>query len=499
MDSYDLISYPAMPLPRSHPNHLAALARLLGFSPAAPQRCRILELGCANGGNLIPMAAGLPEATMVGIERSRSQAEQGQRILSSLGLANCQILHQDLLDYEGEAGSFDYILAHGLYSWVPAPVRQRIMELCGKLLAPNGLALISFNCLPGWHVKGMLREMVLEHCRHITDPMQRLSLAQDFLGDYLAALEESEALLARHLVVEIRRLLTNHPAYLYHEYLEEENQPLLFRTFAQQAAQAGLAPLCDADAAYWFPQSMGEKGQTWLESLQHPLEQQQTLDFLLLRQFRETVLCRRQMDIPRQLQLSALEELSIFASLRPPAKLLLNNSNSQFFFNHSGGKTAISHPLTRAALTLLWEFTPRAMPWPHLCQQASALVQRAGNLRKAEEWDHMAGEMMSLFLQGEVGLTLQGDQPIPAMAPCPQATPLAAAFAREGWLPTLRHAPLTLDANTTALFTLLDGQRNQEELVQALAENKDQQRKVRPWLEEQLTNWHRFGVLQGLF
>ncbi|MEW8014368.1 MAG: hypothetical protein AB2807_06165 [Candidatus Sedimenticola endophacoides] len=53
MDPYDQFFYESIPFPETHPRHLASLGRLFGLETADPERCRLLELGCASGGNLI--------------------------------------------------------------------------------------------------------------------------------------------------------------------------------------------------------------------------------------------------------------------------------------------------------------------------------------------------------------------------------------------------------------------------------------------------------------
>ena len=51
------------------------MGKLFGLNTAAPTQCRVLELGCAAGLNLIAMAALLPESTFVGIDLSPVQIE----------------------------------------------------------------------------------------------------------------------------------------------------------------------------------------------------------------------------------------------------------------------------------------------------------------------------------------------------------------------------------------------------------------------------------------
>jgi SAM-dependent methyltransferase len=156
--TYDQVPYESHPFAQTHPDRLATVATLLGMAPTPVEHCRVLELGCASGGNLIPMAAGLPESTFTGIDLSQSAIVAGQAMVASLQLTNIDLRHASILEADGELGIFDYIICHGVYSWVPPEVQDRILEICARNLAPNGVAYVSYNTYPGWHARGTIRE-----------------------------------------------------------------------------------------------------------------------------------------------------------------------------------------------------------------------------------------------------------------------------------------------------------------------------------------------------
>ncbi len=165
-DSYDELPYESTPFTETHPENLAVLGRLFGLQTPEPAHCRLLELGCASGGNLIPLAWRLPQAHFLGLELSRRQVEDGQALARSLALENIEIRHQDILSAGTELGEFDYIIAHGIFSWVPEKVRDKILPICSRHLSPSGLAYINYNTLPGWRMRGMVRDMLRFHTRH---------------------------------------------------------------------------------------------------------------------------------------------------------------------------------------------------------------------------------------------------------------------------------------------------------------------------------------------
>ncbi len=167
--SYDEFPYQSVPLRQTHPDHLATVASLFGFDAADVGRARVLEIGCGSGGNLIPLAASYPDSTFVGIDLSAVQIAHGAAEIEALGLLNIRLQAMDVMAFDEAQGAFDYIIAHGIYSWVPAPVQDRILALCASLLAANGIAFVSYNTLPGWRMLSTVREAMLYHTRDVED------------------------------------------------------------------------------------------------------------------------------------------------------------------------------------------------------------------------------------------------------------------------------------------------------------------------------------------
>src|SRR5437762_2729762 len=184
LTSYEDVPYESKPIYRTHPDGLAALATVFGLEPPAVSRCRVLELGCASGGNLLPMALGLPESQFVGIDLSPRQVRQGQETIDALGVTNLELKALSIMDVGEEFGQFDYIICHGVYSWVPPEVQDKILAICSRNLTSNGVVYISYNCYPGWHACGMIRQMMCYHTRRIADPLVRVREARALL-DFL--------------------------------------------------------------------------------------------------------------------------------------------------------------------------------------------------------------------------------------------------------------------------------------------------------------------------
>src|SRR5262245_16820704 len=169
LTSYEEVPYESKPIPGSHPDSLATMAILCGMQPPPIDRCRVLELGCAAGGNLLPMAQTVPDGRFVGIDLSPRQVADGQALIDALGLTNLELRALSILDVGEDFGTFDYIICHGVFSWVPREVQDKILAICRRHLAPNGVAYVSYNTYPGWHLRGMVRDMLTYHARQFED------------------------------------------------------------------------------------------------------------------------------------------------------------------------------------------------------------------------------------------------------------------------------------------------------------------------------------------
>lgn len=283
---YNEIPYSTFPRLQTHPDRLAAVGTLFGMSPVPIRRCRMLEIGCGDASNLIPMAYALPESRFTGIDLAAEPIAAGCLTIAALGLENISLISADLRDVGSEYGEFDYIVAHGVYSWVPRDVRDRLMAVCAERLSPHGIAFISYNAYPGAHARQMLREMMLYHTRDIADPTQRIEQARWFLKFLLEGRFVSPAW-QTWLDEEVKSLLARGTDALYHDELEETNEPVYFRDFTEHAGRHGLQFLGEAEPHVMFDP---EGALAWLGD--DVLKREQYLDFLRGRRFRQTLLCR---------------------------------------------------------------------------------------------------------------------------------------------------------------------------------------------------------------
>ncbi len=241
MSTYDEVPYPTYALPQTHPRHLATIATLLGLAPPDANHCRILELGCGNGGNIIPMAYASPECECVGIDYSQKAIEAGRQQIKALQLPNISLLQCSLEQLDDDLGTFDYILCHGVYSWVSPDLQQAILHIFRQHLQPNGIGFVSYNTYPGWHQRGVIRKMMNHHVQRFPDesPTQRIHRARQLLDFLVRAVPAQQSAYALSLRENLE-LLSNLPdAYLFHEYLEEFNEPTWFLEFCESLGKPG--------------------------------------------------------------------------------------------------------------------------------------------------------------------------------------------------------------------------------------------------------------------
>jgi SAM-dependent methyltransferase len=493
VDAYDDYPYQSNAFPETHPNHLCVLGKLLGLETAAPSSARVLELGCASGGNLIPMAFHLPSARFLGVDLSASQIRAGQRVSRRLGLGNIELRQGDVRDLDSDLGEFDYIIAHGLYSWIPPTVREHLLSLAPRLLAPAGLFYVSYNTLPGWRMRGMLRDTLRYAARGAGTPEARIAAARSALDRLRGAIAGLDALSAQYLREEIAQLERAHPSYLLYEYLAEHNQAFLFTDFAEDAERAGLRYLCDTDLRTLFPSSYGAAVEEALAPIEDGVELEQWLDFVTNRNFRQSVLCRTDAPLPEDvaIDLDQFALLALRSDLKPVGRVQLEREQAQTFVSPGGTKLKISHPLTKAVVLLLASRYPDCLPLRQVVPAAVDRVTAAGG-GIGDDVDACLAELFSLFAHAGVGARPTALSVRAAAGERPRISPLTLAQLEAGatQVTTIHHGNMDLDAFAARLIGYLDGSRTPAEAARALTEDLAAKR-LQPPADVRPAQWPR--------
>jgi SAM-dependent methyltransferase len=447
---YDQIAYRTFARRQTHPDRLAAIARLFGMKPATVTACRVLEIGCGNGANLIPLAYYLPESRFTGIDLAAGPVAAARAMAGDLALPNIDLRVADLRDLGAEEGEFDYIFAHGLYSWIPAAVRDRLLAVCRQRLAPQGVAFVSYNVYPGRYPRQMIREILLYHTRTLEDPAERIA--------------EARRLLERLDHAEATSLMEQGDDSLFHDDLAPINDPVWFREFAAHAQRHGLQYLGEADSHKTFHTAMAEAQ----EEAADVIEREQYVDFLKLRRFRQTLLCRQEIALDRA---------------TGPARM------DEFLFSENTGAQRISSGdrAVEAVAQALRDTAPLPAPFEEL-------IPYAGNRELLREI------LFALLTAGCLNLHVHGFPCQETVTERPRASRLARyQAAGEGNVTNACHLPVELDVIARHLVRLLDGTRTHDEIARDLAaiEGGPSLEEVRRYLPSSLDWLARLALLEG--
>jgi methyltransferase-like protein/trans-aconitate methyltransferase len=475
--SYDDVPYPILCYTQTHPDRLATCARLLGLNPAPVERCRVLELGCASGGNLIPMAATLPESTFVGIDLSERQIADASASVAALGLMNAAFFAMDIRDVTPALGTFDYIIAHGIYSWVPPEVKDSLLAVCAANLAPKGVAYVSYNAYPGWHMLQGLREMMLYHIRHETDGHQRAEKARELVAFLARSVVDERNQAYGTFIDSYRDLLDKQvqdgrphvDSVILHDELAEWNDPLYFSQFAAHAGTHGLQFLVEADFPMSMPNNLSsETFEALQEFCETIVDTEQYMDFIRNRAFRRTLLCHQEVAIDRTLRSGRVHDLAIAtrAQRLPPKD---GDGGIARFASPDGATFQTDDDVTSAALDYLAEIAPQAVPFASLAEVAAGRV--APRVLSAADASRLAANLLKAFTYSVSLIELHAWIPpfVSALSGRPTASACARYQARQSdRVANLRHERVHVDPLARYLLPLLDGTRTRDDLAAIL-------------------------------
>jgi len=310
LNSYDEIPYQSYPYAQSSPEKLATLGTLFGMTPPNIETARVLELGCAEG-DLIPHAVHYPKGQYVGVDLSKVQIDAGLVNIKALGLKNIELKHCSITDIDESFGKFDYIICHGVLSWVPEFVSEKILEISSKNLTENGIAYISYNTLPGWNMVRTIRDMMLYHSKNFVNPNEKVSQSRALLEFVKESLSGSETPYAKVLTQEAELLANQGDHYLRHDHPEDENKQFYFNEFMLEAGKNNMQYLSDTSLASMYLGNMGAAIAEKLKNLNDIVRTEQYMDFITNRRFRSTLLCHNNVKLNRALDNEVTKKFSL--------------------------------------------------------------------------------------------------------------------------------------------------------------------------------------------
>lgn len=476
--TYDEIPYADLSYMQTHPNRMSMLGRLLGMTPAPVENCRVLEIGCASGGNLLPMAMVLPNSTFVGFDLSAVQIKSAVEAAAAVGLTNITFKQMDIMDVQPDFGQFDYIIAHGIFSWVPPAVREKVLDICKHNLAPQGIAYISYNTYPGWHRLEVIRNMMLYRSRDAKTPQEKAELAREwitFMAKTLANRPNSAYAAMFNDYLEFRKTTWDEmdASTFLHDELEANNQPFYFHQFMEMAEQRGLQYLAETDFPTVMPNGFSTEVVEYLgKTARTAVEREQYLDYLNDRTFRSTLLCHAEVDGDRRLTIAPLKHFFVNSAASAievtPEKA---HRGIETFVTGDANQFSTDHPLTKAAFNYLIDTTPVRIAFPDLIREAGLHL----NTHPVQEEDAviLASNLLRAFTY-DTGL-IDFHTFVPPMtshvSSRPLTTPLIRFQAR--WrsnITNLFHERVELDNFNRLILVNLDGETDRTALLDFIVE-----------------------------
>ena len=433
---YDEIAYPTFPISFTHPDRLATMATHFGMRPAPVEQCRVLELGCSTGANLLSMAVTLPECEFVGVDLAGRAIAQGKAVVEALGLKNLTLRHLDLLEMAPDYGKFDYIIVHGLYTWVPPVVREQILAVCKGSLQPQGIAYVSYDTFPGCYSRVMVREMMLFHNRDFHDPHQQMQQAMTLLK-LLANSRPEPEIYTKVLQDEFERMSKRSKEALYHDELAEVFQPVYFYQFMEHAQRHELQFLGEADFFEMQTGGLTPQAKEVLDKISDDvILREQYLDFMRGRAFRKTLLCHQDVKLDRSGKSVSIRPFYVSSQARPnSAAPNFSLGAEETFRSGSGAELTTANPLARALLWYLIESQPQRIAFEKLLPEVESRAREVLGFVPKPNQDIASDLADFVWLTYSAGL-LDLHVYVPPFATKvsekPAASPLARLEAREG-------------------------------------------------------------------
>ena len=295
---YKELGYKSYPFPFTTPAYLEAYGALVGLNTPPAKTARVLELGATYGGNIISQAVHNPEATFVGIELSQDQVEKGNKIISDAKLDNVSLVQGDILNFDETLGTFDYIIAHGFYSWISDEMKDKLLDIISNHLADNGIAYVSYNTYPGWHTMEEVRQLMLfanrghDELTH-KEKVLRGKTVGSLVGSQILNYDNLKERNSKFLGA-LRSVMQKDDYYVGHDHLEPHNDPCYFYQFNDHLKAHNLSYVCDADLTLSMVRTYDESIADKLEKLapNSRADQEQYLDFMLDTTFRKSIICK---------------------------------------------------------------------------------------------------------------------------------------------------------------------------------------------------------------
>ena len=465
--TYDETPYHSYTYPLTHPEQQALVARLLGYTSVDFKKARVLELGCASGGNILPLAIDFPEAQFYGIDLSPVQIDEANRHKSALNLSNIKFEARDIMDIDPKFGEFDYIICHGVFSWVPDFVRDKILKICQENLNAHGMACISFNVLPGWSSQRTLREMMILHTRNIEDPAKKIEQAKILVNFLNAYMPKGTALQQALQEVSQKFQKINTDSYVLHEYLEPNNKQFYFTNFSEMLDKYELQYVGDSDLSAMHTGNLGPEIDQALRKIVDNIMREQYIDYISNRHFRQAIITSKA-NKSKNTSFDIIDALYFTTDMQPQSEKPDERGVMKFQKGNTGMFINVSDEISQTLLKKMSQ--PRYNAYS--CKEMVKLVvDELGNDKREQIEKVIRSNAILYSLRNFLQLHLRPSRHVNKISLKPQAFALSryqAKFSNPPYIITANYSFSQLNQLELLLLRHLDGNNNHNQLAELL-------------------------------
>lgn len=461
---YNEIIYESYPYWQTHPENLYVTAKLLGLEELPDfRKCRILELGCAGGGNIIPIALEYPDCEIIGIDYAKTNIDEGNNVIGLLGLENIKLIHISIEDIKKQIGKFDYIIAHGIFSWVSDKTRLKILDVCRNHLNRNGVAYISYNTLPGFSNAQIVRK-IMQYCtKDMSSNRMRINKAKNFLKFINKNYRNKNDVYSNALIQEVEFIKSHEDFYVLYEYLGKENKAFYFEEFFNLIQSNSLQYLAESHLSEMHIGNFSDEAIEYLDQYKNDLVRvEQYIDFLTNRRFRMSLICHKDIKVKRDIQPQRLNDLYVHLHMQSDRAFHRDRVNEVAFRTKSGKVIKSTDP---EIIDLFATLVKQKM----IPIKVSTLIDSIQSLYSHDIRSKLEDNILQIFLIGGMNLS-----PVPAKYVTHiSRTPKMSSWARylasnRNWVSNQRNEKIIIGDVEKMVAPLLDGENSIEDMTRIL-------------------------------
>ena len=448
------------------------LGKLYSLQPHVMTASRILDIGCSNASNLLSIASMYPNSQCVGVDISTEQIESGRHMAEQLSLSNIELIAANIHDIAEDIAPFDYIVCHGVFSWIPIKDRQPLLTSIKKLLNPQGLVYLSYNALPGWEARGSLRQLMLLQTADISDQKDKVISARELMKWLAETLCDDQSPYGRSLKNEVENIKDQSDSFVLHELLNPDTTALSLPAFLREIEAARLRFVCEARFSRTLIHRINELNEIAVDKAilaiekHKPLMIEQFLSFIFPSALRRSVLCHSHVSLDYKVNWQSIASFHISSALLPVANPDYQRSIPDEYASPHGYMIEVQEPLHKHALSALGKAWPQAISFDSLLSEISSIDCSHSKEHTKEQLilflkDFYCKDLVEFYVTAPAISLKAASQPV--------VLPLARLqLSQQNWATNLRHEYVVLNEFERSLAQLCDGSRSVVQLAEEL-------------------------------